>query len=169
MITESRKIGTRNTRKKLDKKTDQRHLKSLIMKADHLKHNEITDKVIRAYYSVYNSLGYGFLEKVYENAMLIELEKMKVFVERQKKIIVYYEEKEIGLYYADLVVEGSVIVELKAAEILCEEHEIQLLNYLKATEIEVGLLLNFGARPHFKRKIFANKPNSPLLTERLSA
>jgi GxxExxY protein len=138
------------------------------MKTDNLKHSEITDKIIRAYYSVYNTLGYGFLEKVYENAMLIELKKMNILVERQKKINVYYEGKEVGLYFADLIVGGSVIIELKAAENLCEEHELQLLNYLKATQMEIGLLLNFGKRPQFKRKIFSNPPHSTLITQFLS-
>jgi GxxExxY protein len=109
-----------------------------------------------------NVLGYGFLEKVYENAMKLELTKIGLKVERQKNIIVYYEGKEVGNYFADLVVNDLVVVELKAAESLCEEHEYQLINYLKATNIEVGLLLNFGKRPEFKRKIFTNdRKNNP--------
>lgn len=82
---------------------------------------------------------------------------MGLFVEKQKQIAVYYEGKEVGTYYADLIVESSVIVELKAAESLCEEHELQLINYLKATKIEVGILLNFGRKPEFKRKVFSLK------------
>ena len=121
-----------------------------------LLHKEITDKILKAFYNVYNTLGYGFLEKVYENAMLIELRKMGVNVQRQVPIKVYYEEQLVGEYYADLMVGDSVIVELKAAENLCEEHEFQLINYLKATELEVGLLLNFGKKPQFTRKIFTN-------------
>jgi len=121
------------------------------------KHTVLTDKIIKAYYKVYNTLGYGFLEKVYENAMFIELKKMNLFVQKQKNISVYYESEEVGDYYADLIVEEKVIVELKAAEGLCEEHECQLINYLKATDIEVGLLLNFGKQPEFRRKIFSNK------------
>jgi len=118
---------------------------------------EITDKVIKAFYNVYNAPGYGFLEKVYENAMIIELGKMGCQVEAQKNIKVHYEGKEIGNYYADLFVDNSVIIELKAAENLCKEHEYQLINYLKATEAEVGLLLNFGKKAEFKRKVFSNK------------
>ena len=118
------------------------------------RHSEITQQIIKAYYKVYNTLGYGFLEKVYENAMNIELTKMGLFVEKQKKITVYYENQEVGEYYADLIVERCVIIELKAAEYICEEHECQLINYLKATEKEIGLLLNFGKAPDFKRKIF---------------
>jgi len=98
----------------------------------------------------------GFLEKVYENALFIELTAMGLFVEKQKQIKVYYEGKQVGEYYADLTLEGYVIVELKAVENSCEEHEYQLINYLKATEIEVGLLLNFGKTPEFKRKVFSN-------------
>ncbi len=121
------------------------------------KHTELTDKIIKAYYKVYNTLGYGFLEKVYENAMFIELKKMNLFVQKQKNISVFYESEEVGDYYADLIVDEKVIIELKAAEGLCEEHECQLINYLKATEIEVGLLLNFGKQPELRRKIFSNK------------
>jgi len=119
-------------------------------------HEEITDKIIGAYYKVYNTLGYGFLEKVYENAMRIELRKMGFEVLQQENIKVYYEAEEVGDYYADLLVENLVIVELKAAKEICEEHEAQLTNYLRATKIEVGLLLNFGTRAEFKRKIFHN-------------
>jgi len=128
-----------------------------MMHADNLKHSDITEKIIKAYYKVYNKLGYGFLEKVYENAMFLELENLGLSVEKQKGIKVHYEGKEVGEYYADLIINESVIVELKAAEELCEEHEFQLINYLKATDIEVGLLLNFGKEPEFKRKVFTNK------------
>ncbi len=128
-----------------------------MMNADNYKHSEITEKVIQAFYKVYNTLGYGFLEKVYENALFIELKSMGFFVEKQRPITVFYEEQQVGEYYADLIVEECVIVELKAAEALCEEHEFQLINYLKATEIEVGLLLNFGKKPQLKRKVFSNE------------
>lgn len=127
------------------------------MNADNLKYSDITEKIIKAYYKVYNALGYGFLEKVYENAMFLELVNMGFTVEKQKGIKVQYGGKEVGEYYADLIVDDSVIIELKAAEALCEEHEYQLINYLKATHIEVGLLLNFGKEPEFKRKVFAHK------------
>jgi len=129
------------------------------MNADNYKYSEITGKIIKAFYKVYNTLGYGFLEKVYQNALFIELVAMDLFVEKQKQIKVYYESKEVGEYFADLIVDRCVIVELKAAETLCEEHEFQLINYLKATEIEVGLLLNFGKKPEFRRKVFSNKKN----------
>lgn len=121
------------------------------------KHSEITEIIIKSFYKVYNKLGYGFLEKVYENALYIELKNEGLFVEKQKPIKVFYNETEVGNYFADLVVNELIIVELKASESLCEEHEYQLINYLKATEIEIGLLLNFGKKPKFKRKIFTNK------------
>jgi GxxExxY protein len=124
---------------------------------------DITELIIKAFYKVYSTLGYGFLEKVYENAMRIELSKMGLNVLQQKNIKVFYETDQVGEYFADLLVNGLVIVELKAAENICEEHEAQLLNYLKATNIEVGLLLNFGKEPQFKRKYFTNdKKKNPL-------
>ena len=119
-------------------------------------HEEITDEIISAYYKVYNKLGYGFLEKVYENAMFIELKKRNLHVEKQNSIVVYYEGENVGNYFADLIVSKKIIIELKAAESLKEEHEAQLVNYLRATDIEVGLLLNFGVKPKIKRKIFEN-------------
>ncbi|MBX7234076.1 MAG: GxxExxY protein [Caldilineales bacterium] len=122
-----------------------------------MKHEEITEKIIHAFYRVYNTLGYGFLEKVYENAMAIELRKMGLKVVQQARIVVYYEGEEVGDHNADLLVEDLVIVELKAARVLEDSHEAQLLNYLKATTIEVGLLLNFGPKPQFRRKVYDNE------------
>lgn len=130
-----------------------------MMDKDNYKYSEITEKIIKAFYKVYNTLGYGFLEKVYENALFIELESMGLLVEKQGQINVYYEDKEVGVYFADLIVNELVIIELKATETLCEEHEFQLINYLKATEIEVGLLLNFGKKAELKRKVFSNYYN----------
>jgi GxxExxY protein len=119
-------------------------------------HEEITGTIIQAFYKVNNTLGYGFLEKVYENALKIELRKLGLNAEQQKNIRVFYDGYEVGDYFADIIVNDVVIVELKAAESLCEEHESQLINYLKATKLEVGLLLNFGRKAEFKRKIFTN-------------
>jgi len=124
------------------------------------KHSDLTDQIIKSYYTVFNELGYGFLEKVYENAMLIELQKTGLQTEAQKRILVYYKTVEVGNYFADLLIEDKIIVELKAAKKLKKEHEYQLINYLKATDIEVGLLFNFGKRPEFKRKIFSNRKTS---------
>ena len=119
-------------------------------------HQELTDKILKSFYKVYNTLGYGFLEKVYENALLIELHEQGLNCEAQFPIKVFYNNKNVGNYVADLIVEELVIVELKAAETLVIENEFQLINYLKATEYEVGLLLNFRKKPQFKRKIFTN-------------
>ena len=123
---------------------------------DKLLHKDLTDAIIKVYYAVYNELGYGFLEKVYQNALFYELKKQGLVCEKQKPIKVYYDEIQVGEYYADIIVNECIIIELKAAESLAEEHEFQLINYLKATDIEVGLVLNFGKNPQFKRKIFTN-------------
>ena len=120
------------------------------------KYKELTEKIIEIFYRVYNKLGYGFLEKVYENAMMIEFEKDSVNAVSQFAIEVLYEGKVVGEYYADVMVENNVIVEIKATKSLGMEHEAQLLNYLKATNIEVGLLLNFGPKPEIRRKVFDN-------------
>jgi len=121
------------------------------------KYSEITDLIIKAYYMVYNKLGYGFLERVYENALLIELSKLGLKCIKQKPISVYYNGLIIGEYFADIIVNDVVIIELKAAETLCTERECQLVNYLKASDIEVGLLLNFGKEPQFKRKVLISE------------
>ncbi|MCH7771666.1 MAG: GxxExxY protein [Bacteroidetes bacterium] len=121
-----------------------------------LLHKNITDKIIKCFYEVYNILGYGFLEKVYESSLYNELISCGISCERQKKIDVFYKGKLAGEYCADIIAEEKVIIELKAAETICEEHEFQLINYLKATKIEVELLLNFGKKPGIGRKIFTN-------------
>ncbi len=121
------------------------------------KHSDLTGLIIKAYYTVYNKLGYGFLEKVYENAMLVELQKHSLDCKSQYQIQVYYDEVKVGFYIADIVVNDTVIIEIKAAESLCEEHEAQLTNYLRATQIEIGLLINFGKKADFKRKVFSNE------------
>ena len=124
---------------------------------DNLIHSEITSRIIKSFYQVYNTLGYGFLEKVYENALILELREKGLKVERQKQINVYYHENLVGECFADLIVEDCVIIELKARESIVEANITQLVNYLKATEIEVGLLLNFGQKPDYKRKVFSNQ------------
>jgi len=120
------------------------------------KNRDLTEKIIKIFYKVYNNLGYGFLEKVYENAMMIEFNKIGIPVVSQSAIKVEYEHEVIGEYFADILVDNKVIVEIKAAKSLAVENEAQLLNYLKATDIEVGLLLNFGPKPDLKRKVFDN-------------
>lgn len=120
------------------------------------KHIDVTEKIIKAFYIVYNTLGSGFLEKVYVKALIMELEKAGLLVKEECPIQVYYTGKVVGEFFADLIVQDCIIVEVKAAKALASEHEAQLLNYLKATRIEVGLLLNFGPKPEVKRMVFAN-------------
>ena len=118
-------------------------------------HAKLTDKIISSFFKVYNTLGYGFLEKVYENALVIELKRAELNVLQQQNIKVYYENQVVGSYFADIIAD-QVILEIKSAEGLREENKVQLINYLKATDKEVGLLLNFGRTPEFKRVIFTN-------------
>ena len=127
------------------------------MAEENYKHSEITDLIIKAFYTVYNTLGYGFLEKVYENAMVIELKKLGLNAVAQNPVKVYYYEHQVGAYFSDLLVENCVIVEIKTADGISSENEAQLVNYLKATKIEVGLLLSFGKKAQFKKKAFSNE------------
>ncbi len=120
---------------------------------DNYKHSELTGQIIKAFYTVYNKLGIGFLEKVYEKAMLIELKKLGLECDSQVPIKVYYDDKCIGDYYADIIVENKVIIELKAVREVQKIHEVQLVNYLKATKLEIGLLLNFGEIPQPIRRV----------------
>ena len=120
-------------------------------------HKELTDNILSAFFEVYNELGYGFLEKVYQNALYYELRQRGFEVKSKLQVRVYYKKVEVGEYFPDLIINDLVILELKAAEYLLEEHEWQLLNYLKSTPIEVGLLLNFGKKPEFQRKVFENR------------
>ena len=120
------------------------------------KYRELTDRIIQAFYCVYNELGFGFLENVYQNALFYELQNRGFKVEPQKAIDVYYQTHLVGKYKADLIVDDLIILELKAVDYLVEEHELQLINYLKATDKEVGLLLNFGMKPEIRRKAFDN-------------
>ena len=125
---------------------------------------ELTSHILRVYYHVYNSLGYGFIESIYHNAMIIELTSAGLKVETEKSIAVYYQGRVVGTFSADIVVEDKVILELKAKDKIIEAYEAQLTNYLRATEIEIGLLLNFGRQPEFKRKFFSNR-NKQLTSE----
>ena len=133
------------------------------------KHKEITDIILRSFYEVYNELGDGFLESVYENALYIVLTGYGLFVEKQKDISVFFRGKVIGDFKADLIANEKVIVELKAVRALALAHEEQLINYLKATNIEVGLLLNFGRKPEFKRFVYDNKRKNISDDQRRSA
>ena len=121
-----------------------------------MKNKDLTEQIIKIFYKVYNTLGYGFLERVYESAMMIEFRKGNVPAVSQDPIKVFYEDEIIGEYFVDILVDRKVIVEIKATKNLIIDHEAQLLNFLKATDIEVGLLLNFGPEPEIKRKVFDN-------------
>jgi GxxExxY protein len=129
------------------------------MKADHkdFKHRELTQKIIGVFYNVYNELGHGFLESVYENAMTLALGEAGLDARQQAPVTVYFRGQIVGDFRADLVVDNAVIVELKAAKSLDSTHEAQLLNYLRATDLEVGLLMNFGPKSEFKRLAFDNE------------
>ena len=128
------------------------------MNADdrNFKHVQLTDQIIKAFYIVYNKLGYGFLEKVYVNALMIELAKLGVNAKAHEPLRVLYDNVTVGEYFADILADDLVIIEAKAAKAITLDHEAQLLNYLKATRCEVGLILNFGPKAEFKRKAFDN-------------
>ena len=123
---------------------------------DDLLPKELVDIVLTQFYRVYNDLGYGFLEKVYQNALYFALKKEGLKCEAEKPIKVYHDGNVVGDYRADLLIEDCLILELKASEDLSPAHEAQLINYLKATEIEVGYLLNFGKKAKFSRKVYSN-------------
>ncbi|NTU56715.1 MAG: GxxExxY protein [Anaerolineales bacterium] len=120
------------------------------------KHSDLTEQIIGAFFAVYSALGYGFLEKVYVKALMIELEKRGLKARDELPIHVHYGGHLVGEYFADLVVNDLVILEIKASKAIASEHEAQLLNYLKATPFEVGLILNFGPKPETKRRSFDN-------------
>ncbi len=120
------------------------------------KYSELSDKIIKVFYEVYNELEYGFSEKIYQKAFGIALRQIGLKVEEQVPIKVYFRRQEIGEYFADMVVNDVILIELKAISQIVDEHEAQLLNYLKSTKIEVGYVMNFGKSATFKRKVFDN-------------
>jgi len=122
-----------------------------------LKYSELTQKIIGVFYDVYNELGHGFLESTYAEALVMALQDSGLNAAREIPVPVWFRGRRVGQYYADLIVEGVVLLELKAARTLESAHEAQLLHYLRATEVEVGLLLNFGLRPQFRRLLFDNE------------
>jgi len=125
-------------------------------------HQDLTGQIIGEFYTVYNTLGFGFLEKIYENSLAMRLRKAGMEVHQQQPIKVYFEGAVVGSYYADMVVNDVVILEIKTVRKLLEEHHAQLINYLKATKYEVGLLLNFGPTPKVVRKAYDNHRKRPL-------
>lgn len=122
-----------------------------------LKHSDCTGRIIGVFYDVYNELGYGFLESTYAAAMLVALEESGLIAAREVSVPVWFRGRQVGQYFADMVVENKVLIEFKAARHLESAREAQLLHYLRATQIEVGLLLNFGLRPQFRRLLFDNE------------
>ena len=122
-----------------------------------LKHSALSEKIIGVFYDVYNELGHGFLESTYAEAMLMALEESGLSAAREVPVPVWFRGRKVGQYFADLIVEDVVLLELKAARTLESAHEAQLLHYLRATNVEVGLLLNFGLRPQFRRLLFDNE------------
>lgn len=121
-----------------------------------LLHKELTDQISGAFYEVYKELVYGFLERVYQNALFIELKERGFNVVPQRRCAVHYKGQEVAEYFTDLIINDVVILELKAHKTIVEEHELQLQNYLKASSIEVGFVLNFGKSPEFSRVVFSN-------------
>ena len=134
-----------------------------------LKHAELTEKIIGVFFDVYNELGHGFLESVYEQALGIALTEAGISVRRQDPIVVWFRGQQVGDFKADMVIEDQVLLELKAARNIDLAHEKQLLNYLRATRLEVGLLLNFGVKPEFRRLVFENERKEIRVDPRRSA
>jgi GxxExxY protein len=126
------------------------------------KHSELTSKILGAFFQIHKEMGFGFSEKVYESALEALLQDMGLVPARQKEILVYYHGRVVGEYKADMIVNGVVLLEIKSVEKLIDAHDAQLLNYLKSTEIEVGLLLNFGRQAEFHRKIYDNSRKGSL-------
>jgi GxxExxY protein len=122
-----------------------------------LKYAHLTEKIIGIFYDVYNELGYGFLESVYEESLVIALRQAGLMVNRQVSVPVWFRKHKVGEFRADVTVENCVLLELKGAKGMDPAHEAQILHYLKATDIEVGLLLNFGLKPQFRRLLFDNE------------
>ena len=119
-----------------------------------MKYRELTEKIIACAYKVYNRMGYGFLESVYEKCLLIELIKAGLSAVSQKSITVFYDDEIVGKFVADIIVEDTIILELKSVRQIIQAHEVQLVNYLVATEKPVGLIINFGERKvEIKRKV----------------
>jgi|SRR6185312_15654633 GxxExxY protein len=122
-----------------------------------LKYADVSEKIIGAFYDVYNELGHGFLESIYEESMLIALRQLGLNVNRQVPIPVWFRGQKVGDFRADVCVDHCVLLELKCAKNLDPAHEAQILHYLKSTDIEIGMLLNFGLKPQFRRLIFDNE------------
>jgi GxxExxY protein len=134
-----------------------------------LKHHELTEQIIGVFFDVYNELGHGFLECVYEEALAIALTQAGIGIRRQIPVSVWFRMQPVGNFKADVLADGKVLLELKAARTIDLVHEKQLLNYLRATDVEVGLLLNFGAKPQFRRLVYENERKKIRVDRRESA
>lgn len=134
-----------------------------------LKYRDLTEEIIGVFYDVYNELGHGFLESVYASAMASALRARDLLVERERTIEVYFRGEVVGEFKADLVVNGVVLLELKAVRAIDQAFEKQILNYLRGTEIEVGLILNFGPKPESRRFVFENEKKRIRVYPRVSA
>jgi len=121
------------------------------------KHSELTEIIIGIFYEVYGELGHGFLESVYRNSMALALRKKGLSVQAEAPITVFFRGENVGDFRADLVVEGRILLELKTAEAIVAAHEAQVLNYLRSTDLELGLILNFGPKPQIRRLLFDNE------------
>jgi GxxExxY protein len=139
------------------------------MPSDNLKHYDLTEKIVDVFYDVYSELGHGFVESVYEQALALALVQSGMSVERQRPVTVWFRGQQIGDFRADMLVERKVLLALKAARAIDQAHEKQLLNYLRATDIEVGLLVNFGVKPQFRRLVYENERKKIRLDPRESA
>ena len=133
-----------------------------------MKHKDITSKIIECAYRVGNTLGFGFLENVYQNALMIELQKNGLTAQKEVPLKVYYENQVVGDYVADIIVDGKIVLELKSVKELHPAHEAQLTNYLKASGIEVGLLINFAESVQVKRKVFTPPASRRMVVDRNS-
>ena len=135
---------------------------SMTRKTDGLIHRDLTDQILGAFYRVYNELGSGFVESIYEHALTEELRVAGLKVECQVPVTVNFRGRPAGFFRADIVVEGKVVLELKARSQIYPIHEVQLLNFLRASPFEVGLLLNFGPELRFKRLVYSNTRKAPM-------
>src|SRR3954463_10331011 len=141
----------------------------MLQKPELVKHHELTEKIIGVFFGTYNELGYGFLESVYRSAMVIALRKAGLVTAIEIPVTVWFQGESAGEFRADILVEGKILLELKAARTIDFAFEKQILNYLRATEIEVGLLFNFGPKPEFRRYAFENEKKKIRVHPRVSA
>jgi GxxExxY protein len=139
---------------------------SVVAEAARFPHKAATGRILEAFYAVYNGLGPGFLEKVYENALTLELKDLGLETDQQRPITVTYRDRVVGEFFADIVINNAIVLELKTVETLNDDHAAQVINYLRATDFELGLLLNFGPKPQFRRILLTNDHKHPNITKK---